>query len=863
MKTDHCECCEPAAVPTPLAVENRPGLSAIAYRVGTYASFRQAMLQAIASTPSLAPLRTRSSDDHAITVLELWATVADILTFYQERIANEAFLRTAHFRDSVLRMARLIDYQLAPGAAATTVLAFTLEDDASVTIPVGLRVQSVPGQDEKPQKFETLDETAADARLNRLRIVSEPTVVNPVAQGSTEAFLAPGSDALAIADVLVPGDRLLLFANGASGPVEELKVEDVRAAGEQVVLAWSGPIQGTSWGSTARAAKVGRQFRIFGFNAPPEFMRAIADPQVAGGIRWELQKTVHVYSSAPVDELVLDGRHEAIAVGSRLLVSVEHGGNPPVHREVTVTAIGEARPVVGPLSDTVTKLTVSPQVQLAPAPAVRVTELLGPPIRFWGYTYPATVAPTSVFVPGRVIGSQQIEVGRTIVRNAYQPGVALDAEAIDRGRQVLLQDESDAVVAATITGVSVVELPTPGGLEPQGYLKFTLASESDVSLTGPSAVLLGNVARASHGESVRDEVIGDGDGSATFQRLTLKKTPLTYVPSAGPGGLESSLRVLVNRVLWNEVPSLFGQGPTAQVYTVRIADVGTVSVRFGDGTTGARPFSGRGNIVATYRQGLGLAGRVPADRLTTLLDRPVGLKGVTNRRPAEGGADPEAIEDARVNAPSTVRTFGRAVSLRDFEDLALASGVVAKARATWVWTGEGRAVHLTVAGQEAATFSPDALGRIHASLATQRDPNHTMLLDNFVRVPLVVAATLHVSALHVATDVEDAARVALVTALSFTEVRFGQPIHVSDVYHVLQEVAGVAWVTVDMLHFKDQSPAHLASRGADTNPVQEHLRIYPARVVPGPPGVVLPSEQAWIEAPTHDVTLVTSGGLPG
>ena len=60
----------------------------------------------------------RGSDDYGIALLEMWAYLADILTFYQERIANEAFLRTALLRASVLRLAALLDYRPAPGVAA-------------------------------------------------------------------------------------------------------------------------------------------------------------------------------------------------------------------------------------------------------------------------------------------------------------------------------------------------------------------------------------------------------------------------------------------------------------------------------------------------------------------------------------------------------------------------------------------------------------------------------------------------------------------------------------------------------------------------------------------------------------------------
>jgi hypothetical protein len=96
--------------------------------------------------------------------------MADVLTFYQERIANEAYLRTATERSSVRELARLIGYSLAPGVAAETWLAFTLEEArgapeqkaAPVTIAAGTRVQSVPGPDELPQTFEVLASTSPE-----------------------------------------------------------------------------------------------------------------------------------------------------------------------------------------------------------------------------------------------------------------------------------------------------------------------------------------------------------------------------------------------------------------------------------------------------------------------------------------------------------------------------------------------------------------------------------------------------------------------------------------------------------------------------------------------------------------------------
>ena len=165
-----CGCCEGIGVETPVKVDNRAGLSAIAYRVGTHSRFIDSMLARLAALPAL---RTRDDDDFSIALLDAWATVADVMTFYQERIANESYLRTATERNSLLQLARLIGYRLRPGVAASAYLAFTIESAAGSTgtaiIDIGTKVQSIPGPTEQPQTFESMEKLSADARWNALR----------------------------------------------------------------------------------------------------------------------------------------------------------------------------------------------------------------------------------------------------------------------------------------------------------------------------------------------------------------------------------------------------------------------------------------------------------------------------------------------------------------------------------------------------------------------------------------------------------------------------------------------------------------------------------------------------------------------
>ncbi len=87
-----CGCCQGVQALTPAVIINRPGLSQIAYRAGTHASFLATIEAALAGAaePALHALRGRTPDDPSIAFLDCWAAVADVLTFYTQRIANEA-----------------------------------------------------------------------------------------------------------------------------------------------------------------------------------------------------------------------------------------------------------------------------------------------------------------------------------------------------------------------------------------------------------------------------------------------------------------------------------------------------------------------------------------------------------------------------------------------------------------------------------------------------------------------------------------------------------------------------------------------------------------------------------------------------
>lgn len=243
--TDMCGYDEGIVAQTPQQISNPPVLTALSYRVGVYEQFKQSMLARIgdANLPALSQLKTYNVDDFTLALIDAWAMVADVISFYQERTANESYLKTATERGSLLNLARMVGYSLQPGVAANTYLAFTLEDapgsPEQTMIDIGTQVQSLPGPGEEPQTFETTEPILARPTWN---------AIQPVSTQPQQVFKSSSSVVLqGVGNNLRPGDTLLIVGQQDTKTVHLLhrvkKVVVDNAAQQTTVLFESPPSQ--------------------------------------------------------------------------------------------------------------------------------------------------------------------------------------------------------------------------------------------------------------------------------------------------------------------------------------------------------------------------------------------------------------------------------------------------------------------------------------------------------------------------------------------------------------------------------------------------------------------------------------------
>ncbi len=887
-----CNSCEGLSPETPIRIFNRPGLQAIAYRVGNYQKFRESLLSRISGgagySPldlrlrSLAPLRKRSTDDFSIALLDAWAIASDVLTFYQERIANESYLRTSTERFSVLQLARLIGYELRPGVAANTYLAFTLEGTSAMPTPgattidplppplvldAGIKVQSVPDAGEQAQLFETVEKIQARTEWNAIKPRSAyaqstqrqsgflifDDLTNDLKKGDvlliknnsallakkilsvkidekariTKVFLASqtsvspsNTDVAAIADGKISTIAETELTDAVIAKILQYtwKAEDLEALA--VTKKWNVGELMTSLQAMVVSENISGNLEAFvfrktaspfGYNAPKKVAydaRNRPKPP-SGWIEWDLDEKC--------ERVFLDSEYKEVVAGS-YIATLERGADFDDAKIFNVNqATICARSRYG-LQAKSTFLKISSDIHTCWYDKTGANDKLS---LIRGITHYIQSEP----LPLALLPIEDNVKGDTVMLDRWYPNLRVGQMIILSGQRVDPKGE----IASEAMQLKEV-------LVQKGYTLLRFKEALTNTYIRSSVVINANVALATHGETV-NEVLGSGDASASFQTFTLRQPPLTHVSASSATGIETTLKIYVNDVLWHEVESLFGHGSDERIYITRLQDDGKTVVTFGNGATGSRLPSGPENIRATYRKGIGTGGLVKANQLSQLLTRPLGVKSAVNPSAAKDAADAETLDEARNNATLTLMTFDRVVSLQDFEDFARAFAGIEKSLATWSWRNRRRCIFITVAGTNGATIESGSVLYDNLLKAIRKGGDSRVAIEMQSYQPRFfrLKANIQIHPDYLVEKILPTVEEKLRSTFSFKARSFGQPVALSEVITVIQQEEGVISVDVDSLYYSDDTPgltplliAKLPDTGGVAINAAELLTIDPA-----------------------------------
>ncbi len=819
---------------------NRAALDHIAYRIGAYPDFIEYLLRQINAAWELERWTHRTPDDPGIALLEGAAIVGDILTFYQERYANEAFLRTARWRESVADLVRLLGYRLAPGVGGRATFVFEVKGARPLEVAAGFPLKAdIDGMD-KPVDFQTEATITAYSYLSRFHLYRARNYSASLAVDALHVEIKDVDGSAALSDIdalgLKKGDRLMLVpsepawttsgaALSAQKSAQVVKVKEVKKLLDRTLVEFETGLQ-ESWTLPVTAYRLGRSFRHFGHNAPSTYTQSIKDAskKITGTNEYNTKFVRHVRKDhscsntscsiyLPAKMIPLDSEVSDIAVGSRVIVQTRLRREDddseffPVTVVKTIDAMRVTNLGFGSFNGPSTLLTLGLGL-------IEHTNPVDDPeadVRDY-HIFEVTSAPIAL-QPKATFSDGSFADGTNAL---YFFGLLNEAKTLAQ-RRLLLQHDDGRVIELFCTQhqTDFVLLAGAPNQARMWVLSFDRApapfTRPAFDESAPNVTVFGNLADATQGKAEAEAVLGNGDARSRFQTFKLPKAPLTYLLSDGATPPQvPELDIYVSGRRWKRVDSFFGRGPLEEIYIVREAADGASYVQFGDGETGARLPSGIKNVTVVYRSGSGAHGPIKPDATPSAGQRLQGLDKVRLPGLVTGGAVPESEDKARIAAPGRIQSLGRLVSLRDFETELLTIPGITTATAAWGLTDNVPTLTLRVlmqAGREAEFES------VRATIAHYQ---HCRGPDRFAVV--VQQAHLRYAFLDVLyafdprlmkPDVEARLRAALGLAgdednarsgvFGLYRRRLGEKEYASRIEGRLQQVEGVSWCKLTAL----------------------------------------------------------------
>ena len=273
--------------------------------------------------------------------------------------------------------------------------------------------------------------------------------------------------------------------------------------------------------------------------------------------------------------------------------------------------------------------------------------------------------------------------------------------------------------------------------------------------------------------------------------------------------LEDSVIVTVDSIVYEKALYLIDVPGTTPAFSVFTDADDITYIQFGDNIGGKIPPLNK-SIYAEYRIGGGAIGNVPAGSITDILTNYTAGLTVTNQSAAAGGEDAESTDSIKINAPSSIKSLNRAVSISDYAALTLQVPGLAKSIATSE-TYASIIVYFAPFGDrgvEADNITPTSIFNTLATtvstyLQGKAPANTSVTLAPPSYVPIDIKLSVTMLPQYRQSSVQAAILTAIAEILAFESVLFADRISLQYLMRTIGNVPGVDFTEVRLLRRAD------------------------------------------------------------
>ena len=303
--------------------------------------------------------------------------------------------------------------------------------------------------------------------------------------------------------------------------------------------------------------------------------------------------------------------------------------------------------------------------------------------------------------------------------------LAKPEKPLSKDQQIIVSGE-----LAASQGKTAAELLTIADIEELGNYNRIIFTPAITEAYDPTTLSINaNLIKVTHGET-SEAILGSGDNSLAFQTFELPETDISFFDD------QPAVVIRVNGIIWNPVQNFQGQSSSSRIYVIQKAPTGKWQVRFGDGVNGARLPSGDENITAHYRTGVGIAGNMPANRLTSLLTPITYVESLTNPVAIESGFDAGTIAQLVSDIPKKLRIMNRLLSEQDYMDYLSSKSEIAVSAVKFLVNHQPPKLKAIVVLHQSRSLTAVEKQEIHDELLTEL---RNLSVDDYYQLEVVIA----------------------------------------------------------------------------------------------------------------------------